>query len=86
VPGEVILAIENGQPLSAPRLNALVNVTRQLVSHRGNAPRHTLDAFLAAGYSKDQLLEVLVGIGLKTISNYFDHVSAIEIDPQFQSS
>jgi hypothetical protein len=28
-------------------------------------------------------LEVLVGVGLKTISNYFDHVSAIEIDAAF---
>jgi uncharacterized peroxidase-related enzyme len=86
VPGDAIIAIENDQPLSDPKLNALVNLTRQLVSHRGHAPRDTIDAFLAAGYSKDQLLEVLVGVGLKTISNYFDHVSAVEIDPEFLRS
>lgn len=83
VPGDAIIAIESNRPLSDPKLNALVNVTRQLVSQRGYAPRKTIDAFIAAGYSKDQLLEVLVGVGLKTISNYFDHVSAIEVDSEF---
>ena len=83
VPGDAIIAIESGSPLCNPRLNALVDLTRQLVSQRGYAPRETINAFLEAGYSKDQLLEVLVGVGLKTISNYFDHVSAIEIDAEF---
>ena len=83
VPGDAIAAIENDRPLSDPKLNALVDLTRQLVSQRGNAPRTTIDAFVAAGYSKDQLLEVFVGVGLKTISNYFDHVSEVEIDSEF---
>lgn len=83
VPGDAIIAIENDRPLSDPKLNALVNLTRQLVSQRGYAPRTMIDAFIAAGYSKDQLLEVLVGVGLKTISNYFDHVSEVEIDSEF---
>lgn len=80
VPNDAIVTIESDQHFSDHKLNALVNVTRQLVSQRGYAPRKTIDEFIAAGYSKDQLLEVLVGFGLKTISNYFGHVSAIEID------
>jgi hypothetical protein len=32
------------------------------------------------GYKKEQLLEVLIGIATKTISNYFDHITALEID------
>jgi hypothetical protein len=27
-----------------------------------------------------------VGVGLKTISNYFDHVAAVEVDPEFLRS
>ena len=84
VPGEVIIAIECGQPVADAKLNALVELTRQLVAARGHAPRPTIDRFIAAGYSKDQLLEVLIGVGLKTISNYFDHVSPVEVDDQFQ--
>lgn len=83
VPSDAVIAIESGLPLSDPKLNALVDVTRQLVSHRGHAPKETINAFLDAGYSKDQLLEVLVGVGLKTISNYFDHISAVEVDSEF---
>jgi uncharacterized peroxidase-related enzyme len=83
VSGEAIFAVEHDQPLNDPKLNALVNLTRELVAQRGHAPKEVIDAFLAAGYSKDQLLEVLVGVGLKTISNYFDHVSTVEIDPEF---
>lgn len=83
VPGQAVLAIESGHPVSDPKLNALVVLTRQLVSLRGFVPRETVDLFLAAGYTKDQLLEVLIGVGLKTISNYFDHIAAVEIDPEF---
>ncbi|MBB6143036.1 putative peroxidase-related enzyme [Silvibacterium bohemicum] len=86
VPSEVVTALENNQSLSDAKLNALVCLTRQLVARRGHAPRQTVDAFLDAGYSKGQLLEVLVGVGLKTISNYFDHISAIEVDLEFQRS
>ena len=80
VPGDAIVAIESDRPLSDPEFNVLVNITRHLVSQSGYAPRKTIDEFIAAGYSKDQLLEVLVGVGLKTISNYFDHVSAVKIE------
>jgi len=83
LPGDAIVAIENDRPLSDPKFNALVDLTRELVSQRGYARRTTIDAFVAAGYSKDQLLEVLVGVGLKTVSNYFDHVSEVEIDSEF---
>ena len=83
VPGDAIVAIESDRPLSDPEFNVLVNITRHLVSQSGYAPRKTIDEFIAAGYSKDQLLEVLVGVGLKTISNYFDHVSAVKIDSEF---
>jgi len=83
VPGEAIAAIESGQPLSDPRLNALVNLTRELVAQKGHAAQQVIDAFFESGYSKDKLLEVLIGIGLKTVSNYFHHVSPVEIDSQF---
>jgi len=83
VPGDVIVAIRANRPLLDSKLDALVNLTRQLVSRRGYLRSQTIEAFLNAGYSKAQLLEVLVGVGLKTISNYFDHISATEVDPQF---
>jgi hypothetical protein len=44
-----------------------------------------MDNFLAAGYRKDQVLEVLIGVALKTMSNYLDHISPTELDPAFQA-
>lgn len=65
-------------------MNALVSLTRELVAQRGCVSREPIQVFLDAGYKKDQLLEVLIGIGLMTISNYFDRMSAQEIDDEFQ--
>lgn len=41
--------------------------------------------FLAAGYRKDQPLEIRIGVALTTISNYLDHISPNELDPAFRS-
>lgn len=45
----------------------------------------TIENFLAAGYRKDRLLEILIDVGLKTMSNYLDHISPNELDQAFRS-
>jgi len=78
-----VRAVRTGAPIADAKLNALVTLTRELVAARGHARQRTIDAFLAAGYTAPQVLEVLVGIGLKTISNYLDHINPTEIDAAF---
>ena len=41
--------------------------------------------FLAAGYTKPQVMELLLGVALKTISNYLDHISPSPLDAAFAS-
>jgi alkylhydroperoxidase family enzyme len=65
------------------RLNALLPLARELVRERGYAKDKTIQKFLAAGYKKDQVMELLLGIALKTISNCVDHISPIPLDPAF---
>jgi len=84
-PPEVVSAVRSKLPLSDPKLNSLVVLTREIVSERGHVRPQTIENFLAAGYRKDQILEVLMGVALKTISNYTDHISPAELDPAFQS-
>ena len=84
VPGDALIAIESGGNPEDPKLNALVSLTRELVSRRGYVSREMIRFFFDAGYKKEQLLEVLIGIGIKTISNYFDHIVAPEIDDEFK--
>jgi uncharacterized peroxidase-related enzyme len=85
VPAEVVTAIRSNQPLSDPKQNALVALTKEIVASRGHVKPPTIDKFLAAGYRKDQILEVLVGVALKTMSNYVDHISPTELDQAFRA-
>jgi AhpD family alkylhydroperoxidase len=81
---EVIDAIRNKKPVPDPKLNALVSLTQEIVRQRGYAGREVVDAFIRTGYRKEQIMEILLGIALKTISNYLDHVSPIETDQAFR--
>jgi alkylhydroperoxidase family enzyme len=85
VPAEVVTAVRSNAPVSDPKLNALVALTKEIVSERGHVSAQTMESFLAAGYRKDQVLEVLIGVALKTMSNYLDHISPTELDPAFRA-
>ena len=85
VPAEVVSAIRSNQPLPDPKAHALVALTKEIVAKRGHVGEQTVDNFLAAGYRKDQVLEVLMGVALKTMSNYLDHISPTELDAAFQA-
>jgi uncharacterized peroxidase-related enzyme len=85
VPSEVVSAIRSKMPVSDPKLNALVNLTREIVAKRGYAEPQAIENFLAAGYRKDQILEILIGVALKTMSNYADHLSPTELDQAFSA-
>lgn len=83
VPAETVAAVRAGKPLADARLDALVNYTRELVEKRGHVSEATLQKFLAAGYSAPQAMEVLLGVALKTISNYLDHWNPAPLDAAF---
>ena len=68
-----------------PKSTALIALTKEIVTERGHVSAQLVDDFLAAGYQKDQVLDVLIGIALKTMSNYVDHISPTELDRAFQA-
>ena len=80
---EVIAALHENLPVPDAKLNALVNVVKELVRERGYVKDETIRKFLAAGYKKEQVVELLLGIALKTISNYLDHISPTSLDQAF---
>ena len=84
VPDDVIGAIRDGRSVPDPRLNALVTITREIVRDRGYVKPETMRAFVGAGYRKEQVMEILLGVAVKTISNYLDHISPIDVDPAFR--
>ena len=82
-PAEVIAAVHNNAPVPDAKLNALVSLVRELVRERGYAKEKTIQKFLAEGYKKEQVMELLLGIALKTISNYLEHISPTPLDHAF---
>ena len=82
-PAETISAIRDGKPVADKKQNALVNLVREIVRERGFASPATVDAFLTVGYEKPQVMELLLGVALKTVSNYLDHLSPATIDQAF---
>ena len=85
VPAQVVSAVRSNEPVADPKLAALIALTKEIVTERGHVSAQVMDNFLAAGYQKNQVLEVLVGVALKTMSNYLDHISPTELDPAFQA-
>ncbi len=80
---EIVTAVRSGSRTGDARLDALVDTAQELAQERGELSETTRDAFLAAGFHVEQIVELLTGIAMKSISNYLDHVTEIEIDAAF---
>lgn len=84
IPPTVLNAFKAGQRLPDAKLDALYRMVQVLVTKRGRPDAADLDGFVAAGYSSAQLLEIIVAIALKTISNYTNHVADTPLDEPFK--
>ncbi len=82
---ELVEAVRGGRPVPDPKLDALIGLAREAVRRRGSPSDAAVAAFLAAGYTKAQLLEVIAHIGLKTIANYMNNLADTPLDEAFQA-
>lgn len=80
---DVIEAVRNEERLADARLEALRRFTRRLVESRGHLRDGELAAFLDAGYSRDQAIEVIMVISLKFFSNLTGNLTGIALDEAF---
>lgn len=85
VPSAVTDAIRNDTALPDERLSALAKFTRVMVEQRGLPQTRDVEAFLAAGYSERQILEIILAIAVKTLSNYTNHLFHTPVDAMFAS-
>jgi alkylhydroperoxidase family enzyme len=77
---EAIEALREGRPLGDARLQALRTFAEAVVRERGFVGNAGLEAFLAAGFTKAQVLEVVLIVATKTISNYVNHLTRTPLD------
>jgi len=84
VPQETVDALRDGTPVPDERLEALRTFAAKTTANRGHLADADVQAFLGAGYDVQQVLEVLLAVGLKTISNYTNHLARTPLDPQLE--
>ncbi len=85
VPAETVDALRAAGSLPQPRLDALANFTRALVRDRGWVSDETTSRFFSAGFNQQQAIEVVLGVAMKTLSNYANHLTGTQTNPELSA-
>ena len=78
-------ALRNETPLENPKLEALRTLTLIITRNRGHVSQEELNTFYAAGYGEQQVLEIILGLSQKVISNYTNHIANTPVDAGFKA-
>lgn len=77
---EQILEIRQGRATFDARLDALARLVHNLAENHGHANPALVDAFLASGWTPGHLVDAIVGIGDKTVTNYLYGSTRVPVD------
>lgn len=83
VSADVVAALRSNTPIADAKLESLRQFAILMVNSRGWPEPAQLQAVLAAGYSGQTVLEVILGISLKVMSNYTNHMVQTPVDAVF---
>ena len=86
LPDDAIKAVREGRPLADARLEALRQLAQSVVNDRGRPQAALVQAFFEAGYTRANLLEVILSVGMKTLSNYTNHIAETPLDKAFEQA
>lgn len=81
---EVNEALRNQTTMPTEKLQALHEFTLSVVRNRGAVSEADLQAFFAAGYEQRNVLEIILGLSQKVISNYTNHIAGTPTDKAFE--
>lgn len=79
---QTITALKEGTQIDDPMDKALADLVRAIVQKRGWVPDETLEAFFQAGFGRQQVFEAILAVSLKTLSNYSNHLTEPEPNPE----
>ena len=80
LPDQDVAALRTGSALSDEGWEALRVFTRHVVRERGKVSQSMLNAFFAEGWSARQVLEIILGVAIKTMSNYTNAIARVPLD------
>jgi alkylhydroperoxidase family enzyme len=78
-------AIRKGALPREQKLAALSQLAHALITKRGHVADAEVEAFLATGFRREQVLEVIAAVALATITNYVGNVAQPPIEDAFQA-
>lgn len=77
---EQVLEIRGGSASFDAKLDALAKFTASVVENRGRASEESKQNFFDAGYTEANMIDVVVVVGDKMISNFIHNLTGFEID------
>ena len=80
----IVDALVNKTPLADAKLETLRETTLAMTRERGVISDEQIEKFFAAGYGQQQLLEIIVGLSQKVMSNYTNHLANTPVDEPFK--
>ena len=80
MPEEVSSALREGQEIPDQKLMALHSYTKALIEHKGEVPPEVSESFYQVGYTSKNALEVIMGLAIKLMSNYTNHIAETPLD------
>ena len=83
VPPNILSAVRSGELIPDAKLAALSTFTTQLFTTRGRPTTAHLKSFLDAGFAERQVLEIVLALAVKTLSNYSNHLNGPKLDDAF---
>jgi uncharacterized peroxidase-related enzyme len=75
-------ALNAGEKIADDKDRAIADFTISVVHNRGWVPEQDTTAFLNAGFTKQNILEVILVVTIKTLSNYSNHFTKPEANPE----
>lgn len=79
----MIGAAKDGTPIADPKIEAIRAFAIELVETRGHVSEEVRQAFLAAGNTKEQAMEVVLVVALKQLQNHVNEIAKTPIDSFF---
>jgi len=81
---EITQALRDETPLADPKLETLRDFTLSVMRGHGVVDEAKVQEFFDAGYTKRNVLEVILGVAQKVMSNYTNHFAKTPLDPLIQ--
>lgn len=75
-----VIELRKGTASFDSKLDALVKFTASVVNNKGKVSENVKEEFFAAGYTEANLIDVVIVVGDKIISNYIHNLAGFEID------